>query len=137
LATKTDIKYTDFANEYIKNGGNARQAYQKVYPNVKDTTADVNGSKLLRNAKVQDIITKLQKEIADKELVTKEEVIEALKRIAMTAEAGDQLAVARSCWQDLGKTNGSFVERQEIKADVDVKSPLADAIKEMREDRTK
>ena len=43
-----------FCDEFLANGGNATQAYKKVYPGTKnDNVAAVNANRLLRNAKVQ------------------------------------------------------------------------------------
>ena len=43
-----------FCDEFLANGGNATQAYKKVYPVTKnDNVAAVNANRLLRNAKVQ------------------------------------------------------------------------------------
>ena len=48
----------------------------------KDETANVNGSKLLRNAKVQEYISKKQQEIEKRTEVTQDMVIKELAKIA-------------------------------------------------------
>ena len=118
METKADIEYTKFANEYINNGGNARLAYKAIKPKVKDSTADVNGCRLLKNTKVKAIIKKLQEDTEEKALITRAEVIDSLKRIAKKAEDGDDLTVARACWQDLGKTVAAFTDNIALSGEV-------------------
>lgn len=51
-----------FCQEYVYDW-NATRAYKKAYPDVKnDNTAGVQGHKLLRNAKVNDYISRIQKD---------------------------------------------------------------------------
>ncbi len=72
-----------FADEYIRNKGNATQAYFFAYPNVKkETTASSNGSKLLRNTKVSKYIADRTKEILDKQKMGQDEIITTLTSIA-------------------------------------------------------
>ena len=63
MAVLDSIKYEIFCNEYVNNGGNARKAYQKAYPKSKDSTADVNGSKLLKNTLVKDRLSEIRDKI--------------------------------------------------------------------------
>ncbi len=72
-----------FADEYIRNKGNATQAYLFAYPNVKkETTASSNGSKLLRNTKVSKYVADRTKEILDKQKMGQDEIITTLTSIA-------------------------------------------------------
>ena len=72
-----------FADEYIANKGNATQAYLKAYPNVtKETTANSNGSRLLRNAKVAGYIAERTKETLEAQKMTGDEIIITLVSIA-------------------------------------------------------
>ena len=65
-----------FADEYIANKGNATQAYLKAYPNVtKETTANSNGSRLLRNAKVAGYIAERTKETLEAQKMTGDEIL--------------------------------------------------------------
>ena len=65
-----------FADEYIANKGNATQAYLKAYPSVtKETTANSNGSRLLRNAKVAGYIAERTKEALEAQKMTGDEII--------------------------------------------------------------
>lgn len=49
-------KQRRFCDEFLANGGNATQAYKKAYGATNEGTANVNGSRLLRNASVQEYI---------------------------------------------------------------------------------
>lgn len=71
-----------FCNEYLIDL-NATRAYKVAYSRCKkDETANVNGSKLLRNAKVQEYISAKQKEIEKRTEVTQDMVIKELAKIA-------------------------------------------------------
>lgn len=71
-----------FCDEYLIDL-NATRAYKVAYSRCKkDETANVNGSKLLRNTKVQEYISKKQKEIEKRTEVTQDMVIKELAKIA-------------------------------------------------------
>ena len=71
-----------FCNEYLIDL-NATRAYKVAYPNCKkDETASVNGSKLLRNTKVQEYIAIHQKQREERTQVTQDKVIQELAKIA-------------------------------------------------------
>lgn len=71
-----------FCDEYLIDL-NATRAYKVAYSRCKkDETANVNGSKLLRNTKVQEYISKKQKEIEKRTEVTQDMVIDELAKIA-------------------------------------------------------
>lgn len=73
-----------FCDEYLIDL-NATRAYKVAYSRCKkDETASVNGSKLLRNAKVQEYISKKQKEIEKRTEVTQDMVIKELSAIAFS-----------------------------------------------------
>lgn len=75
-------KIKRFCQEYLLDL-NATQAYRRVYKNVKsDNVAAVQAHKLLRNAKVQTLISELQKKEAAKFEVTREEIIRQYYRFA-------------------------------------------------------
>jgi hypothetical protein len=46
-----------FVHEYVRCGGKASTAYRSVYPNVKNSTSEVNSCKLLRNTKIKEAIS--------------------------------------------------------------------------------
>lgn len=77
-------KQIKFCNEYIKDF-NATRAYKAVYPSCKkDSTANVNGSKLLRNAKVQQYIEQLKEDLKTQGKITQEMIIQELAKIGFS-----------------------------------------------------
>lgn len=71
-----------FCNEYLIDL-NATRAYKVAYSRCKkDETANVNGSKLLRNAKVQEYISEKMKEREKRTEITQDMVIKELSKIA-------------------------------------------------------
>ena len=71
-----------FCDEYLIDL-NATKAYKVAYPNCKkDETACVNGSRLLRNARVQEYIAIHQKQREERTQVTQDKVIHELAKIA-------------------------------------------------------
>ena len=49
--TEPSIKAKRFLEEYVRNGFNATQAYQAIYPNASYETARVRSCKLLKDEK--------------------------------------------------------------------------------------
>jgi fumarate hydratase class II len=76
-----NLKHKAFADEYISNGFNGKDAYLKIYPKVADSTATVNASKLLNDTNIQGYILDIQAKLEKKSLITKEEIIKDLLEI--------------------------------------------------------
>lgn len=71
-----------FCDEYLIDL-NATRAYKVAYKRCKkDETANVNGSKLLRNTKVKEYIAQKQAEIQKRTEITQDKVIKELAKIA-------------------------------------------------------
>lgn len=71
-----------FCDEYLIDL-NATRAYKVAYSRCKkDETANVNGSKLLRNTKVQEYISERMKEREQRTEITQDMVIKELAKIA-------------------------------------------------------
>lgn len=71
-----------FCDEYLIDL-NATRAYRAAYKNVKrDETAAVNGSRLLRNAKVKDYLDKRIKDRERRTEITQDKVLKELAKIA-------------------------------------------------------
>ena len=81
-----------FADEYLIDL-NATRAYRVAYPSVKkDEVAAVNGSKLLRNTKVQEYISERMQERQKRTEVTQDMVVKELAAIAF-ARATDYVEI--------------------------------------------
>ena len=90
-----------FADEYLIDL-NATRAYRVAYPSVKkDEVAAVNGSKLLRNTKVQEYISERMQERQQRTEVTQDMVVKELAAIAF-ARATDYAVVRGGvvCFKD-------------------------------------
>ena len=73
-----------FADEYLIDL-NATRAYRAAYPSVKkDEVAAVNGSKLLRNTKIQEYISERMQERQLRTEVTQDMVVKELAAIAFS-----------------------------------------------------
>ena len=80
---KINKKHKSFSDNLLRDPErNARRAYKKVYPNVTDATADVNASKLLKNAKVIAYIESIEKRVEEKTEITQERILREYARIA-------------------------------------------------------
>lgn len=120
-----------FADHYIISL-NATEAYKKAYPNIKNIkTAEVNGSKLLRNTKVKAYIDEQLEKLKSERVADQQEVLEFLTAVMRgevtepllvldgegyqrIVEAKPSVATRRASAVDLGKRYGLFVDRQEI-----------------------
>ncbi len=83
-----NLKQTKFVEIYLING-NATEAYKQAFPGVKDNVAAVNGSKLLRNAKIKEKIEEGKAELAKKNLITKEKLVQDLINIKTWHQSGN------------------------------------------------
>lgn len=120
-----------FADHYIISL-NATESYKKAYPNIKNIkTAEVNGSKLLRNTKVKAYIDEQLEKLKSERVADQQEVLEFLTAVMRgevtepllvldgegyqrIVEAKPSVATRRASAVDLGKRYGLFVDRQEI-----------------------
>ena len=120
-----------FADHYIISL-NATEAYKKAYPKIKSIkTAEVNGSKLLRNTKVKAYIDEQLEKLKSERIADQQEVLEFLTSVMRgevtepllvldgegyqkVVEAKPSVATRRASAVDLGKRYGLFVDRQEI-----------------------
>lgn len=78
--TATDERWKEFCELYLRTF-NATKAYMEVYK-VKYNTATVNGSRLLRNAKVQEYLSKLKKAHAAELFIDTQDLLEEEVKIA-------------------------------------------------------
>lgn len=120
-----------FADNYIISL-NATESYKKAYPKIKNIkTAEVNGSKLLRNTKVKAYIDEQLEKLKSERVADQQEVLEFLTSVMRgevtepllvldgegyqrVIEAKPSVATRRASAVDLGKRYGLFVDRQEI-----------------------
>lgn len=134
---KLTEKQKRFCDEYLIDL-NATRAYKTAYPRVKsDNVAAVNGTRLLRNAKVKEYIDERLKQLEDKRIAKADEVLQYLtsvmrnevkEEVVVVEGEGDGCSSARTIKKDmsakdrnkaaelLGKRYRLFTDR--IEADV-------------------
>lgn len=81
---KLTAKQQKFVDEYLIDL-NATRAYKAAYPNCKsDEAANAASSRLLRNVKVQEQISKGQQDIQDRTKITQDMIVQELAKIAFS-----------------------------------------------------
>lgn len=74
-------KQIKFCYEYVKDL-DVRTSYRAAYPNCKqDSTAYVNGSKLLKKANIQNKLSDLQIDAIERTKITQDDIILSLKEV--------------------------------------------------------
>ncbi len=110
-------KERDFAEEYVRNGGNACQAYLFAYDACYDT-AKAEGWRLLKRPCVKEYVSQLQKDAYDAACISAERVALKLAEIAFADRKDEdygpssQLKALDLLQKQLG------VQHQKIDADV-------------------
>ena len=106
-----------FADEYLIDL-NATRAYKVAYPAVKkDETAMVNGSRMLRNAKVAEYIAERMEERQKRTEITQDRVLEELAAIAF-AKATDYAEIKGEC---VRIKDTALLDEQQIRAIAGIK----------------
>jgi phage terminase small subunit len=102
-------KMQAFADYYIECQ-NATEAYQKAY-GCAYTTAKNKGHKLLKRDAVKRYIERMQARISDERILSAQQVLEELSRIAMNDE--ESTSSRLKSLELLGKHNRLFVDKVE------------------------
>ena len=125
-------KQHTFINAYLGNGENATEAYKQAGYRVKnDNVAAPEASKLLRNPKVSQEITRLkahelakQAKKQEKLEVTQDWLITQLAQTVSDSRAAGQHSVAMNSLVHMGRLLGIYVDKREVKASLSVDSTL-------------
>lgn len=120
----TEIKHEKFCAEYRKNGGNATAA--AIAAGYSKKTAAAQGSRLLKNVKIQNRIEQMAKDTIRKNIITADERAVVLSDIARNDKAEDNARIRAI--DTLNKMDGIYV----FKAEVKVTGGLAAIIKARR-----
>ena len=113
-----NIKQMRFANFYIETG-NATASYLSAGYEAEGNAAEVNASRLLRNAKVQEYIKERNAQL-DVELIADITETKRFWTEIMRDENADMKDRLRAS-EYIAKTNGAFVEKKELKGGLDNK----------------
>ena len=111
-----NAKHKAFADNYLKDPErNPSRAYLKVYPKVKQSTADANASRLLKNANIIEYIQKFEEKVTEKTVVTVEFLLDRLKRNDELAVKEKKLNDSNRALELMGKLRGLFIDKVETK----------------------
>jgi phage terminase small subunit len=115
---KLNIKQKKFADYYIESG-NATASYLKAGYEAEGNAAEVNASRLLRNAKVLEYI-KERNEQLDLEFIAN---ITETKRFwtEILRDEGADMKDRLKASEYIAKTNGAFIDKKEMKGSFDGK----------------
>jgi phage terminase small subunit len=105
-----------FADYYIESG-NASESYQRAGYKAKGNVAEAAASRLLRNVKVMEYIEQRNKQLANDRIISMEEVKKFWSDTIWNDEADLKHRLKAS--EYIAKTNAAFIEKQEVKSDVD------------------
>jgi phage terminase small subunit len=106
-----------FVREYLRCG-NATEAYQRAGYKASGHAAEVNASRLLRNAEVFQAVEAARARIEEESVVTTREVFEGLKREAL-GQSGSRAADRINAWEIIARLLG-IQKRAELKAEAEV-----------------
>jgi phage terminase small subunit len=111
-------KQEAFAHEYVRNGGNATQAYRTAYDSNGDSqhSLEVQGSNLLAHSEVALRVDDLLERQAKAQDLSPAKVLASLSDVAFTP---DRDAVKVRALELLGKELGMFADRTTVSGRVD------------------
>ncbi len=110
LASGMTTTESDFFLAYINNGKNATRAYAEIKPAVAQSTANVNGSKLLNSTGVQRALTDYYDKLQLKSVQTREYLTTEAHEIGQEARGKGELKTALSAVELKGKLNRVFTD---------------------------
>jgi len=115
MTRKLTPKQEAFRIAYLENGGNGRQAYKIAYDahGMSDQSVDKEVKKLLKNPLLNPLSDKIQIQAEAKALLTFEEHMDNLKRIADKAEADGKYAAAYGAEVKRGELRRFYVKQVE------------------------
>jgi phage terminase small subunit len=119
-----DERQKKFADFYIQTG-NAAESYKRAGYKAKGNVAEVNASRLLRNAKVLEYITERNKQLESDRIADMEEVKVFWTKTLRNQEADlkDRLKAS----EFIAKTNAAFIDT--VNANVKADKKLEDFFK--------
>lgn len=98
--------HQDFAKYYIVTGWNATKAYEKAYPLCSKETAYTNGNQLLKNAKIQQLISYLRDNCEDTVGISKQSQLQEYRKIAYSSIAHIHNSwITKIEWDKIMKSN--------------------------------
>lgn len=117
MARKLTIKQQDFIDEYIRNKGNATNAYKHAYniENMKDNTIRSKACLLLKQGNITITLkqqqAKLDKAVKKEFVKTRLDLLQEYETIKNEEETDNKTKI--DCMKEQGKLLGYYVERIE------------------------
>ncbi|MBG9450419.1 hypothetical protein ABE67_14055 [Cytobacillus firmus] len=116
--SELNIKQRKFADYYIETG-NATESYVRAGYQAAGNAAEVNSSRLLRNAKVMEYI-RIRNEQLDKQTIA--DITEAKKFwTEIMRDRAFDIKDRLKASEYIAKTNGAFLDKKELKGHFDNK----------------
>jgi hypothetical protein len=124
------------AKEYFKNGFNITEAYHTTRPKVKRQTAEVEGSKLLRNPKFIEATDKLKEQNKTRYGIDMSELINDLKELKEIGKKVDGNIALKSI-DMLIKIAGEYAPTKTENANINTNYTIETNLKEEKDNRLK
>lgn len=106
----------EFINNWFSNGFNGMRAYLAIRPDVKESTAAVEATNILKKPNIKSYIDKRQEEIKDNEDIKLSYIVKELKFIiddAKNDKKTDRVSILKALDQ-LAKLGGLYTTKTEI-----------------------
>lgn len=113
---KLSMRHRDFADEYIRNRGNATQAYLKAY-GCALSTATRYGYELARKPEIKEYLKLRNEDFSKDNIADLEECLSILTDI-LRADDSDRAEKMRAADMRL-KTLGAYIDKKEVAAKID------------------
>jgi phage terminase small subunit len=101
-----------FVAEYIKNGGNGKQAYMTVRPKASMATAKVNACKMLKRPAVKRALQEVKSKKLDQAIASREYLINQAHEIGKDAYKKEKHGAALKSVELKGKLNNVFEDKE-------------------------
>lgn len=131
-----------FVTEYLKNGQNASAAYRIAKPHVKQQTAEVDSTKLLRNPKFQAYLDSVQSKLAAKFEMSRERWLRLIADCAefdirdfLKLESGSGDVQLVEDWKE--KSNGHAIAEVQLNTTTLESGAVVQRVKLSRESKLK
>lgn len=108
---KLIAKQQRFVEEYLVDL-NATQAYLRAGYKVSESVAAVNAQRLLRNAKIQDVLSLAMKKRAERTEITQDKVVQELAKIAFSKGTDFVRIAQRTGYRPVFDDKGNVIDQE-------------------------
>lgn len=104
-----------FADEYLKNGYNATQAYLKARPNVAMATAKTESCLLLQNPNFRKLLKSKRQSASDKIEIDRDQWLDEMKDLAFAKDVKVEGATKHRALETLGRIAGIIQDKVDMR----------------------